>query len=87
MPDEVWARIQQHAGQEFRTIGNRPFTYESMGPNTIKVIRPTFTHLVGRAVLDRAYDRLPLAGPGEIADLHASSYVWAILNDNRIIHP
>jgi hypothetical protein len=86
MPDDVWVCIQQHAGMEFLTMQGYTFTYENIGPNTVRVIRPKFTRTVGRAVFEQAYDRWPVAGPGELRDLQAPAFLWAILNDHRIIH-
>jgi hypothetical protein len=86
MPNEIWERICQHAGHEFTMRRGGTFTYDLIGPNTIQINRPTFTHNVGRGVFEEAYAMgLPLSGPGAITHLRAPAFVWAILHDPRIM--
>ena len=84
--DKTWAKILKHAGEPFHTKRGHRFTYEIASVRVITVIRPTFKRSVSRSVFEQAYARgLPMDGPGEINDLHAPSFVWAILHDRRIV--
>jgi len=79
--DSVWARIAQHAGQEFHTVTGLPFTYEVPG-NYLRVNR-TIRNL-SRSNFAKALPLLPAATPADLPDLQGASYTWAILMDDRI---
>lgn len=82
----IWDNICKHAGEPFQSKRGHPFTYEIASGSVIRVIRPTFERNVSHNVFEEAYSRgLPMDGPGEINDLQAPAFVWAILHDRRIV--
>lgn len=78
---EVWSRIEAHAGEEFHLITGSAFTYEVPG----SYLRPVgrVRHL-SRTNFEKALPRLPLENTTSVKDLQGSSYVYAILMDDRI---
>jgi hypothetical protein len=81
--DDVWRRIERHAGHEFRQVRGKPFTYWMRGPRTITL--DTTNRSISRAAVDRALARWPVEGPGALQDISAPSYVYALLADPRIL--
>lgn len=79
--EDVWRRIETHAGEEFRLIGGRAFTYEVPGNylQPIGIVR----HLSKRN-FEKALARVPLENTSSVHDLQGPSYVYAILMDERI---
>ena len=79
--EQVWQRIQRHAGEEFHTVTGLPFTYDVPG----NYLRPSRTvrHL-SRSNFAKAIDAMPVDGPGALAERQGPSYTWAILMDERI---
>ena len=78
---EVWGRIEQYAGAEFRQKRGGVFTYEVVG----NLIVPDRTdHRFARSQVEEAYHRMPVEGPGRLNDLRGPSYLFAILMDDRI---
>lgn len=77
----VWARIQTHAGEEFRTVTGLPFTYEVPG-NYLRVNRTTRN--LSRTNFSKAIELMPTEGPGQLRGRQGASYTWAILMDPRI---
>jgi hypothetical protein len=84
--DDVWPRIEAHAGEEFRTIRGKPFSYNIRGSAVVpRPGKATETNrLLPRSHFQKAWDRRPLSGPGQIHDLQGPAYVYAILTDPRI---
>jgi hypothetical protein len=80
--DAVWKRIEVHAGETFHQKRGKPFTYTVVGG---AVSPDTTNRLLPRSDFARALDLMPLDGPGEIQHLQGPSYIWAILNDKRIL--
>ncbi len=80
--DAVWRRIVAHAGETFHTTGGLQFTYRVSGEGFF----PSRTrYRISRGDFEKAYDLVPLEGPGEIsARVRGPSYVWAVLHDRRI---
>jgi hypothetical protein len=82
--EEVWRRIALHEGCEFRQKRGKVFVYKMNGnafvPNTTNIS-------ITKSEIQKAWNRLPINGPGEINDLMAPSYLYAILNDQRISGP
>ena len=78
---EVWQRIVAHAGEEFRLIGGKTFTYDVHG----NYLRPAgrVRHL-SRTNFEKALARVPLNNTGSVRDLQGPSYVFAILMDRRV---
>lgn len=46
-------------------------------PNTTNV-------MIGKSEFEKAMARMPVRGPGQLNDLRAPSYLYAIFNDERI---
>ena len=77
----IWDRIAAHAGSEFRQKTGRQFTYSLTG----NAITPSTTNRVlARTQFEKAYERSPLRGPGQLQDLQGPSYLFAILTDPRV---
>jgi hypothetical protein len=81
--DDVWARIVRHAGDEFRQKRGKPFTYEVVGPRTLAL--HTTNRFLSRAAVERGLARWPADGPGGLGPINASSYVYALLADPRVL--
>jgi hypothetical protein len=77
----IWDRISAHAGSEFRQKTGRQFTYSLTG-NT--VIPTTTNRMLTRTQFQKAYERSPLRGPGQLQGLQGPSYLFAILTDPRV---
>jgi hypothetical protein len=77
----VWDRICRHAGETFTLARGQQFTYEVIGNNVLPVGRQRQLH---KGNFDRANARMPLRATTEIKDVQGSSYVFAILTDQRI---
>lgn len=81
--DELWRRIERHAGQEFSTKSGKPFTYET----TPRGFKPSLT---GRFEAEKVgcewyLNNGPVSGPGNIPDsVNARAYIWAVMHDPRI---
>ncbi|WP_321429635.1 hypothetical protein [uncultured Methanolobus sp.] len=81
--NEVWSRIIEHAGKEFKTKTGKPLTYIVKG-NLIVPCRTKYN--LSKSDFEEVYKRLPLSGPGEINDdVRGPAYIWAILHDERIV--
>lgn len=79
--DAVWARIERHAGEIFRTITGLEFSYEVPG----RYLRVSRTERnLSKTNFRKALELLPTAGPGELKDRQGASYTWAILMDARV---
>ena len=79
--DKIWWRIERHAGEEFRLIGGKVFSYEVPG----NYLRPIgrVRHL-SKTNFGKALAHVPLDNTGSVSDLQGPSYVYAILMDPRI---
>jgi hypothetical protein len=79
--NEIWSRIERHAGEDFRLIGGKVFSYEVPG----NYLRPIgrVRHL-SKTNFGKALERVPLDNTGSVSDLQGPSYVYAILMDPRI---
>ena len=67
--DEVWARIERHAGQQFQTITGLEFTYRVPGAY-LRISRDgrEINSSLSRTNFALALDAMPAAGPGDIED-------------------
>jgi len=80
--DEVWVRIRKRAGEAFFTKTGIRFTYGVEGE---RLMLNRINYSLSKGDLMKAYPRVPMKGPSEIASLvRGSSYIWAILHDARI---
>ena len=77
----IWDRICSHEGEEFRQKMGQIFTYKIHG----NVLVPSTTDQnLPKSQFEKALERMPLEGPGQINDLRGPSYLYAILTDDRI---
>lgn len=79
--DPRWQRIVALQGETFFQKRGKPFRYRILGNS---VVPTTTNRMLLRSDLARAFDRVPLRGPGELADLQGPSYLFAILTDPRV---
>jgi hypothetical protein len=77
----IWARIAANAGSEFRQKTGRQFTYSLVGN---AIVPSTTNRMLARTQFQKAYQRSPLHGPGQLQDLQGPSYLFAILTDKRV---
>jgi GIY-YIG catalytic domain-containing protein len=82
--DEVWDRIRRGAGEKFTPARGQQFSYEVIGNNVLPVGRQRQLH---KGNFARAHARMPLRATTDIKDVQGSSYVFAILTDQRICGP
>lgn len=81
--DEVWKRIISNEGVTFITKTGKEFSYTIKGEG-LKTTRTDYR--LSKTDFEKAYKMMPIDGPGIISDLvRGSAYIWAILNDKRII--
>jgi hypothetical protein len=80
--DEVWTRIIKCAGQTFRQLRAKPFTYSIVG-NSIDL--STTNRKIPRSDIAKALGRLPIKNTTSLQDLQAPSFVYALLRDGRIM--
>ncbi len=77
----VWRRIEAHEGEPFCQRRGGEFTYKV---ESGCVVPDRTNRLLPRGHFQRAYERLPLSGPGQVQDLQGPSYLYAILTDQRV---
>lgn len=83
MFNEVWNRIIQNEGATFKTKTGIEFKYEICKDG---LITSRTTYKLSKSDFKKAFDILPLDGPGKINDIvRGPAYIWAILNDKRIL--
>jgi hypothetical protein len=83
LPDfsEIWARIGDHAGEEFTQIRGQKFKYTFHYSH----INPSTTNQnIPRVHFEQAYEQVPLKSTSQINHLRGPSYIFAILMDRRI---
>jgi hypothetical protein len=80
---DVWRRIENHAGQRFRTKTGVEFTYRISN----NAVVPEHTgYPLHSSQFRIAFEHMPLRGPGEINRLvRGPAYVFAIMTDPRIL--
>lgn len=79
----IWQRIVDEVGNEFRQIRGKSFTYKLSGNKAI--VPSTTNYLIPKTQFEKAWQRMPVKGPGALQDLIAPSYLYAILADPRIM--
>ncbi len=81
----VWKSIAAHAGEGFTTIQGRTFRYRLAG-DSVRVERDgrAINQALAKSEFQKAWERWPVTGPGELQDLRGPSYVFAILSDPRV---
>ena len=79
--DEVWGRIEAHAGEVFQQKRGALFTYAVAGG----CVRPDRTNrLLPRADFAAALELVPSPTTVPFQRLQGPSYIWAVLHDPRI---
>ena len=83
--DDVWTRIERHAGQTFTTATGLPFTYRVPG-DYLKVSRDgrEINRSLSWTNFMKASAAMPTPRPSDIKESQGSAYTWAILMDRRI---
>jgi len=80
----IWKNIIANEGNLFHTINGKEFTYRVNGN---KLITNRTSRNITKNDIEKAFNLLPLIGPSAINNLvQGPSYVWAILNDKRILN-
>jgi hypothetical protein len=80
--ENIWELVKQFQGQPFQTKKGIKFTYRV---ENNYVITNRTNYKIPKNDFKKAYDRVPIVGPGEInTEVRGPSYVWAILYDPRI---
>lgn len=79
--DDVWQRIQAHAGQQFRQIRGQAFTYEA---HEGYLVPSTTEQNLAKSQFAAALELVPLKNSASIQHLRGPSYLFAILMDQRI---
>ena len=80
--EEIWTRICSLEGESFETKTGLAFTYTLDGE---AVIPSRTQYRLGKNEFAKAYEQLPLDGPGPLNSLvRGPAYVWAILRDKRL---
>ncbi len=80
--DTIWNNVKSNQEETFKTITGLEFTYSLEGDYLI----PSRTdYKISKHDVHKAFDMLPLDGPGDINDIvRGPAYVWALLHDTRI---
>ncbi|RYU14834.1 hypothetical protein ETU37_02280 [Nocardioides iriomotensis] len=83
--DEVWTRIDRHAGETLAAATGLPFTYRVPG-DYIKVSREgrEINRSLSRTNFMKAAAAMPASRPSDIKESQGSAYTWAILMDQRV---
>jgi hypothetical protein len=79
--DHIWDRIKAHAGEPFHQVKGSEFRYAIVSG---AVVPDRTNRNLPRRHFERAWERRPLTGPGQLQDLQGPSYLFAILSDSRI---
>jgi hypothetical protein len=97
--EAIWEHICRLQGQKFRTKTGVPFTYSVESGTTVWVERDgrRINQSLTKSNFAQVYSMMkdgPIDGPAEInqramkrgeSQVRGPSYVWAILDDNRVI--
>jgi hypothetical protein len=79
--DEVWSRVESHAGETFRQKRGGEFTY---GVRSGAVWPDRTNRALPGAHFERAFEHVPLSSTVPLQKLQGPSYHYAILMDERI---
>ena len=79
--EEVWDRIRDHAGEEFRQIRGGAFTYATYDGY---IVPDRTNQNLPRSHFERGFELAPLADTTPVQHLRGPSYLRAILMDPRI---
>lgn len=82
MFNDIWDRIIKNEGNNFNTKTGIEFNYKICKDG---VITSMTSYRLTKSDFEKAFDMMPLDGPGKISDIvRGSAYIWAILIDKRI---
>ena len=83
----IWKRIKDNQGEIFFKIRGGEFTYTIGDDDSFKPSIPEiFPQSSNKENVKKAYEQWPVTGPSFFSnDIFATSYVWGVLNDSRII--
>ena len=86
--DVIWNRIIENQGKNFFKIRKGKFTYKIGDDNSfIPSVPKSFPKASNKENIRKAYEQWPVSGPSFFSnDIFAPSYVWGVLNDERIIN-
>ena len=73
--EQTWQRIVKWEGADFQQVRGKVFSY-TMSSNAL--VPSTTNYLIPRSRVEKAWERMPVTGPGAISDLVAPSYLFAI---------
>ena len=79
--DEIWERIEKHAGETFVQIRGEKFTYSV---KKSQVVPDRTNRNLPKSDFRKASAMLPLKNTVPVQQLQGPSYIYAILMDNRI---
>jgi hypothetical protein len=79
--DQVWNRIETHAGEVFIQIRGGEFTYQIVSG---QVIPDRTNQQIPKSQFEEAFGLVPLPDTTSVQHLRGPSYIYAILMDNRI---
>ena len=81
----IWDRIALFQGNLFQTTRGKEFTYRIVGN---RFICSRVNYNIRKHDFDQVYNIWPVNGPGVILpNINGRSYVWGVLNDERILAP
>ena len=83
--NDVWARMERHAGQAFETATGLEFTYRVPG-QFLCVTRDgrEINRQLSKTNFAKALASMPAEKPSDLKDRQGSAYTWGILMDRRI---
>ena len=79
--EEVWFKIEKHAGETFRTKDGKEFTYTVQGDIFISD-EPEQT--ISKNDFKKAYESLDIDLDEIIKIVKGPAFVWSVLHDERI---
>jgi hypothetical protein len=79
----IWTNIVAMAGQTFYTKGEEPFTYHIEGTRIL--VSRTDYPISGPRNIRKALELWPVPGPSKLGSVRGASYIWGLLNDQRIV--
>lgn len=79
--DKVWARIQSCSGSVFTTKTGLEYSYEAH-ENYIRLSNTQRN--ISITQFRRAFELVPVDGPGDLSGFQGPSYLWGILMDQRV---
>ncbi|TBT82724.1 hypothetical protein ET989_13600 [Propioniciclava sinopodophylli] len=79
--EATWERVKSLTDATFTTVRGKQFSYRAANGG---ISMNTTKRAVPRADFKKAFERMPVSGPGALQDLQGPSYVYAILMDPRV---